>query len=280
MAVERLARAKINLALHVTGQREDGYHLLDSLVAFAEIGDTVRVARADSLSLTTSGPMAAGLPVGDANLVLRAARLFGADLGAAIHLTKRLPIASGIGGGSADAAAALLALSDLWSLPLPPPEAILTLGADVPVCLSGRPARMQGIGEIVTRLGAPLPDAWLVLTNPGVAVATPLIFRTLTHKTNPPLPESLGPWPDLSALAQVLKAQRNDLSPPACALEPVILEALADLVAQPDCALARMSGSGATCFGLFPSGPAAEAAAKALRRRHPDWWTASAALSR
>ncbi len=279
MAVERLARAKINLALHVTGQRGDGYHLLDSLVAFAETGDTVRVEAAGCLSLTIDGPMASGLPVTDDNLVLRAARLFGVSHGAHIHLTKRLPIASGIGGGSADAAAALLALSDLWSLPLPPPETVLTLGADVPVCLSGRPARMQGIGEVVTPLTAPLPPAWAVLTNPGVAVSTPAIFRALAQKSNSALPETLGPWPDLSAFAQFLTAQRNDLAPPACALEPVITDVLTALTAQPGCALARMSGSGATCFGLFPSEPAANAAAEGLRRAHPGWWTTSARLS-
>lgn len=280
MAVERLARAKINLALHVTGQRADGYHLLDSLVAFAETGDTLRVEPAEALSLSIDGPMAAGLPVSEDNLVLRAARLFGAGPGARIRLTKRLPVASGIGGGSADAAAALLALSELWSLPLPPPGAILSLGADVPVCLSGRAARMQGIGEEVTPLTAPLPPAWAVLTNPGVAVSTPSIFRALTCKTNPPLPEVLGPWPDLAALAATLMAQRNDLAPPACALEPLIPAAISALAAQPGCALARMSGSGATCFGLFADPSEAEAAAEALRRAHPRWWTVATRLSR
>ena len=280
MAVERLARAKINLALHVTGQRADGYHLLDSLVAFAEIGDPVRVEPSDRLSLTIDGAMAAGLPVTDHNLTLRAARLFGTELGAAIRLTKRLPVASGIGGGSADAAATLLALSALWSRPLPSPEAILSLGADVPVCLAGHPARMRGIGERVEPLATPLPPAWLVLTNPGVAVSTPAIFRMLAEKTNPGLPDILGPWPDLAALARFLNAQRNDLSPPACALAPVIAEALAGLADQPGCACARMSGSGATCFGLFPSQAVATAAVGALRRARPTWWTISAALAR
>ena len=280
MAADRLARAKINLALHITGQRGDGYHLLDSLVAFAELGDTLRVEPQDGLRLTITGPMAAGLPVTDDNLVLRAARLFGPGPGAHIHLTKRLPVASGIGGGSADAAATLLALSDLWARPLPPPEAIVTLGADVPVCLSGRPARMQGVGEIVTPLTAPLPEGWTVMTNPGVQVSTPAIFRALTRKTNPPLPDRLGPWRDLADLAQFLTHQRNDLAPPASALEKVITTALAALSAQAGCALARMSGSGATCFGLFVTEAAAEAAAGALRRAHPGWWTVSARLSR
>jgi 4-diphosphocytidyl-2-C-methyl-D-erythritol kinase len=279
MAVERLARAKINLALHVTGQRADGYHLLDSLVAFAEIGDTLRVESAEGLSLSIDGPMAASLPASDDNLVLRAARLFGAGLGAHIRLTKRLPVASGIGGGSADAAATLLALAELWSLPLPPPEAILSLGADVPVCLGGRAARMRGIGDKVTPLAAPLPPAWAVLTNPGVAVSTPAIFRALTCKTNAPLPAVLGPWPDLAALASALSEQRNDLAPPACALEPPIPAALAALSAQAGCALARMSGSGATCFGLFADPSEAESAAEALRRACPLWWTVATRLS-
>jgi 4-diphosphocytidyl-2-C-methyl-D-erythritol kinase len=279
MAVDRLARAKINLSLHVTGQRADGYHLLDSLVAFAEVGDMVSVASADRLSLTIDGPMAASLPVTEDNLVLRAARLLAPDRGAAIRLTKSLPVASGIGGGSADAAATLLALSELWSMPLPAPAAILGLGADVPVCLAGQAARMQGIGEIVTPLDRPLPAGWLALVNPGVAVSTPAIFRNLTSKTNPGLPDSLGPWPDLASLAAFLSHQRNDLAAPAAALAPEISVALADLTTRPGCLLARMSGSGATCFGLFAAETEARTAAAALAGSHPTWWSAAARLA-
>ncbi len=287
MAVERPARAKINLALHVTGRRPDGYHMLDLLVAFAEVGDTIAAETAERLSLTIDGPMAAesaglsaDLSAGADNLVLRAARLIGPDRTAAIRLTKRLPVASGIGGGSADAAATLLALADLWSLPLPAPGDILSLGADVPVCLSGRPARMRGIGEIVKPLAAPLPPVWLVLANPGVAIPTPAVFAALTRRDNPALPEVLPAFPDAAALASFLATQRNDLAAPATALEPVIAATLAALSAQPGCLLARMSGSGATCFALFAAPAPAEAAAAAIRRSEPRWWTIATPLAR
>lgn len=276
MVVERLARAKVNLALHVTGQRGDGYHLLDSLVCFAEVGDRIAVQPAERLGLTIDGPMAPGLPVSEDNLVLRAARVLAPDRAAAIRLTKVLPVSSGIGGGSADAAATLQALSALWDLPLPAPQAVLGLGADVPVCLAGRPARMRGIGEVVEPLAQPLPKGWLVLVNPGVAVSTPSIFKGLICKENPPMTGDLA-WPDLAGLARWLGAQRNDLMPPALDLEPKIAKVVAGLSAQEGCLIARMSGSGATCFGLFAQEAAARAAAAALAR--PDWWSVAARIS-
>lgn len=271
-----LAAAKVNLCLHVTGQRRDGYHLLDSLVVFAGVGDRLTFSLAEDLRLTIGGPQAAHLPATDDNLILRAARAFGADHGAHIHLEKHLPIASGIGGGSADAAAALRGLSRLWGLPLPLPKAaaVLALGADVPVCLSGQPLRMQGVGEVLTPL-APLPPAYLVLVNPGVAVATPAVFRTLDSKTNPPLP-AIPRFANLPDFAAWLTAQRNDLERPAIAQAPVIADAKAALAAQQGCLLARMSGSGATCFGLFATAAQADAAAQAVR--HPGWWVAASAM--
>lgn len=278
MAVERLARAKLNLALHVTGRRADGYHLLDSLVAFADLGDGIRVEPAPDLRLTIDGPMAAGLSAAEDNLVLRAARLMGAGRGAAIRLTKRLPVASGIGGGSADAAATLSALAELWGVPLPDPEAVLSLGADVPVCLGGLPARMQGIGEVVTPLATPLPPAALVLANPGVAVSTPEIFRRLTRRDNAPLPASLPRCADLGQLADFLSAQRNDLQPPAEALAPEIGTVIAALATQPGARIARMSGSGATCFALFDTRAEADAAAAWLRQAQPGWWVQAGML--
>ncbi|MFN7598828.1 MAG: 4-(cytidine 5'-diphospho)-2-C-methyl-D-erythritol kinase, partial [Cereibacter sp.] len=169
MAIDAFAPAKVNLTLHVTGQRADGYHLLDSLVVFADIGDTVRAMAADGLSLTVTGPQAAGLAADDSNLVLRAARLFPLATGAALMLDKVLPVASGIGGGSADAAAALRVLSRLWGVALPETAEVLRLGADVPVCLAGRPVRMTGVGDGLHPLAHPLPPAALVLANPGVA---------------------------------------------------------------------------------------------------------------
>lgn len=268
--IAEFAAAKINLSLHVTGQRADGYHLLDSLVVFAGVGDRVTVAPADGLGLVLTGPKAAGLRAEADNLVLRAARAFGSDRGAAITLEKHLPVSSGIGGGSADAAAALRALAALWGLPLPDAAAVLRLGADVPVCLQGRPVRMQGVGETLTPLPA-LPEAWLVLANPGLAVATPAVFRALARKDNPPMPD-MPRLTDLATLAGWLATQRNDLEPPAITLQPVIAAARAALAAQSGCLLARMSGSGATCFGLFASATAAESAAAQIARAEPGWW--------
>ncbi|MGC9448810.1 4-(cytidine 5'-diphospho)-2-C-methyl-D-erythritol kinase [Cereibacter johrii] len=274
---EAFARAKINLTLHVTGQRPDGYHLLDSLVVFADVGDRVRAEPAEALSLAITGPQAANLPVADDNLVLRAARTLGGQ-GARLTLEKHLPVASGIGGGSADAAAALVALARLWQVPLPDPAAVLKLGADVPVCLEGRAVRMAGVGEILTPLAAPLPEGWLVLANPGVSVPTPPVFKALARRDNPPMPDDLPGWPSVEALAAFLAAQRNDLEPPAIALAPEIARTRTALAAQPGCLLARMSGSGATCFGLFAAEEAARAAAGAIGAEQPGWWVAPARM--
>jgi 4-diphosphocytidyl-2-C-methyl-D-erythritol kinase len=277
MAIEAFAPAKLNLSLHVTGRRADGYHLLDSLVAFADVGDRIRVERADRTSLTVTGPQAAGLSAGDDNLVLRAARLM-PQAPARITLDKVLPVASGIGGGSADAAATLRALAGLHGLPLPQAQAVLGLGADVPVCLEGRACRMTGVGEGVTPLAQPLPEVAVVLVNPGVALATPSVFAALDRRDNPPMPHVLPPLRDLPALVAFLRRTRNDLEPPAIRLAPVIARVRAALAAQPGCALARMSGSGATCFGLFADDAGAMAAAAALRRAEPGWWVAAARL--
>lgn len=270
-----LARAKVNLTLHVTGRRDDGYHLLDSLVAFAGIGDRLTAAPAERLSLSVTGPQADGLTAGDDNLVLRAARLMGG--GAAITLEKNLPVASGIGGGSADAAATLHLLSGLGRIPLPDPASVLALGADVPVCLTGRAARMEGIGEGVTPLPAPLPPAWLVLVNPGIGVSTPAVFRDLGRRDNPPMP-AIPIFADVAELAAFLHLCRNDLEPPAQGLCPAIGTVQAALAAQPGCLVARMSGSGATCFGLFVRRDQAEAAASTLTAAQPGWWVASGPL--
>lgn len=275
MAIEVFAPAKINLTLHVTGQRDDGYHLLDSLVVFAAIGDTIRAIPSAALTLEIGGPEAGGLAAAPDNLVLRAARLMAPGRGAAISLTKRLPIASGIGGGSADAAASLRALSQLWDLPLPPSEQVLTLGADVPVCLSTSPARMRGIGERLDPV-PPLPEMDIVLVNPRVPVSTPAIFRSLTVKDNPPMEPDLPHWRDLSAFISWLGAQRNDLAAPAIALQPVIADVL-DVLRRAGALFAGMSGSGATCFGIFASGETSVQATSALKAEHPDWWVARGA---
>lgn len=260
-AIDEPAPAKINLALHVTGRRDDGYHLLDSLVVFTQAGDVVRLDTGGA-GLAVDGPFAADVPAGADNLCLKAAA--GASVG--ITLTKALPVASGIGGGSADAAAVLRALARLGH-PLPPaPEA---LGADVPVCLTApRPARMRGIGEVVEAL-PPLPRLHMVLANPRVPLSTPEVFRALVRRQNRPLPD-IPAFPDAAALTAWLSTCRNDLQAPAIARAPVIAAVLAALRAE-GATLARMSGSGATCFGLFPDAPTAAAAADRLASR--GWWT-------
>jgi len=267
------AAAKINLALHVTGRRSDGYHLLDSLVAFADVGDRITVAPAAALSLSVTGPLAAGLTQGGDNLVLRAARSFGAGPGAAITLEKNLPLAAGIGGGSSDAAATLRALARLWQQPLPEAEAVLALGADVPVCLAGRPALMSGIGAGLAPVV--LPAAWLVLVNPGVALPTAAVFAALAHRDHAPLPRDLPQFQRVADLAAFLQLARNDLEAPAIRMAPAIACCKAALAAMSGCLLARMSGSGATCFGLFADPRTANAAARALRTAQPGWWVAA-----
>lgn len=263
------AAAKVNLFLHVTGRRDDGYHLLDSLAVFAGFGDVLHGQPADELSLSLSGPFGAVLADEQDNLVLRAARALGGH-GARLMLEKNLPVASGIGGGSADAAAALRLLCRLWKLAPPDlPGIALTLGADVPVCLAGHPSRMSGIGERLDP--APnIPPCGLVLVNPGVALATADVFRARRGAWSSPagLPHA---WPDVGTMAHDLRELRNDLQPPAIALQPAIGDVIAALETTPGCRLARMSGSGATCFGLFDDpGVAAEVA---TRLRRPDWWT-------
>lgn len=271
------AAAKINLTLHVTGRRPDGYHLLDSLVTFAGVGDQVSARPASGLELTVTGPQAAGLQGEGDNLVLRAARLLGTGRGAALRLDKHLPVASGIGGGSADAAATLRVLAELWALPLPDTASVLRLGADVPVCLAGRSCRMFGIGGGLHPVPA-LPPVWAVLANPGIAVATPMIFAGLERRDNPPMPDLVPKFADAASLAHWLAVQRNDLQPAAITRIPAVAAVLADLITLPGALLARMSGSGATCFALFADAKKAEAAAALQRLRRPDWWVAAAAL--
>lgn len=268
-AVKAAAPAKINLTLHITGQRADGYHLLDSLVCFAHVGDVVTAARADTTQVTVSGPFAAGVPTGPDNLVARAADLL--SVAADIHIEKNLPVASGIGGGSADAAAAVQALTSLYNIPVPSPDTLLSLGADVPVCALGDVVRMRGIGEQLDLIsGTPL--SWpMVLVNPGVAVSTADIFARLTDKTNPPMSE---PLEDIQsdAFPDWLATQRNDLETAAIVCAPVIGTVLSTLRAYDGCRIARMSGSGATCFALFDTDEQASAAVEAITTAQPNWW--------
>lgn len=267
------APAKVNLTLHVTGRRADGYHLLDSLVVFPRVGDLLEARPATATTLSVGGPFGAGLGGAD-NLVLRAASLLGGGLRhAALRLTKTLPVAGGIGGGSSDAAAALRLLTRLWGVALPGRDEVLGLGADVPVCLAGRPCRMSGIGEVLAPMA--IPEFWLVLANPGVALSTGAIFSALECRDNPAMPAAPPPS-DPQTFFAFVASQRNDLEPAAVAQEPAVGTAIAALAAQPGCRLARMSGSGATCFGLFTGEAPARAAASAIARTEPRWWVVCA----
>lgn len=281
--ITEFAPAKINLTLHVLGKRPDGYHLLESLVVFANAGDTLTVDPSEDLSFHVTGPNAAALadtPDAD-NLVLKAARLLdaGGGRGARITLDKHLPVAAGIGGGSADCAAAMRALNSLWGLghnAATLGALGLDLGADVPVCVQApRPCVMSGIGEKITRAPS-MPDLWCVLVNPGVPVATGPVFKALNAQ--PTAAESDTFWPggfaDARAAARFMMTCRNDLEPPARTLVSEVGETVRAIAATKNCLMARMSGSGATCFGLYADEETATQAAATLRRE--GWWVEAA----
>lgn len=284
MTEHRRALAKLNLYLHVMGRRSDGYHLLDSLVAFADVGDEIIAEAAPSLSLKIAGPYAAALSESPrANLVWRAAEALAAQAkrepAAALTLVKNLPVASGIGGGSSDAAAALRALASLWEITVAEGELAALgarLGADVPVCLLGRTAWLGGVGEHVGPAPA-LPQCAVLLANPGAALATAEVFAARRGAFSVPARFDAMPG-NASGLAALLAERRNDLSDAAVALCPVIAEVLARLALLRGALLARMSGSGATCFALFATLEEAEAAARQLRAERGDWWIVAARL--
>ncbi|MBF0246718.1 MAG: 4-(cytidine 5'-diphospho)-2-C-methyl-D-erythritol kinase [Alphaproteobacteria bacterium] len=319
ITIAETAPAKVNLYLHVTGRRDDGYHELDSLVVFAGACDTVAAAAAPEgagLVLDITGPFAHKLLNDGDNLVLAAGRALAAHAGvgadARLTLDKHLPVAAGIGGGSADAAAALQVLARLWRLDLHDDDIHhaagqlardrdgahalaelfkgwrsdvrahafgdlpLSLGADVPVCLEGRPVFMSGIGERLVSAPA-LPKMWMVLVNPGIAVSTPAVFKARQGGFTPPAPFTETPR-DARHFAELLGARRNDLMAPAMALAPVIGEVAAALEKLDGALLARMSGSGATCFALFAERAEAEAGARRITDAHPDWWCAAAPM--
>lgn len=281
-----LARAKVNLALHITGQRPDGYHLMDSLAVFPQIGDRLALEPADTLELKLEGPFARDLsgPVED-NLILKAIRGYaeaaGIDVPALrLTLSKRLPVASGIGGGSSDAATALRMIEDVSGSYLSDENLhalALGLGADVPVCLFPEPQFMRGIGDTLSP-GPEMPACGIVLVNPKIAVSTPEVFQALTRKNNSPLPAAPDGFETLAELSSYLSACRNDLQEPACRLCSDIGDCLSALEDDSRISFARMSGSGATCFGLCEKADAMEVE-RALRATHPQWWIASGSLS-
>lgn len=275
--VRESAPAKVNLYLHLCGQRADGYHLLESLAVFPDVGDVLHAAPADTLSLTICGPCAEGLSTGEDNLVLQAARGLarsrGKDAGAALHLEKHLPVASGIGGGSSDAAAALRALCRLWDC-TGPKDLAVSLGADVPVCLeASRPTLMRGIGDRLSSVPA-LPAMAIVLVNPREEVPTGAVFAGVEDRSPPPGPRiPASGFATFGGFADWLRQQRNDLQPSAERICPAISRVLSGLSEAP---VARMSGSGATCFGLFPDLDEAERAARTIQRAYPNWWVVAA----
>ncbi len=285
-AVTLLAPAKINLTLHVRGRRADGYHLLDSLVVFAGVGDTVTAKPAKDVRMTMRGPFVQALLGSPDNLVLRAARFLKTEThvkaGADLALEKNLPVAAGIGGGSSDAAATLKACAKIWNVDLAQfSDAAIAgaLGADAPVCVRARPTFMSGIGEILEDVPK-LPHAWLVLANPGVPLATKDVFAALAGRFTPgdarPRLENLE---SASQLADALRPFGNDLSAPAVELLPVIGDTLRALESAPGCLLARLSGSGPTCFGLFADAAAAQAGAAVVRGKCNGWVAAAPLLA-
>lgn len=294
------APAKINLYLHITGRRPDGYHTLDSLVAFAGLADMVTLEESGEESgthgLAVSGPFAGGLTAGEDNLALKAARALDESIkpghggGVRIGLEKNIPVAAGLGGGSADAAAVLTGLASLWGaddsrLAGNAAEIVTGLGADVPVCLASRPIFMAGIGEVLGP-AVELPEAGVILVNPGVGLETAAVFRAYDEMERGRGNDDVRHRPDLDpapdgaqALARALEGTANDLTDAALGLAPVIGDVLSELAALEQCRLARMTGSGPTCFGLFDDAVAAQAALETIRNKVPQWWCWSGPLA-
>ncbi len=287
MTVKVFAPAKVNLTLHVTGQRDDGYHLIDSLVAFAPVGDDLEISDAPISSLTVEGPEAAGVPADVDNLVMKVAEIMAPGRGFAMTLHKNLPSAAGIGGGSADAAAAIRALmGDVDQVELERLEGlsedkiraefgstlgkVVDLGADIAVCVAPTWQRVRGIGGICEVLDFPaLP---VLLVNPRVAVPTPAVFKALKQKENAPMQDTIPPFKGIPDFSDWLVCQRNDLQAPALKICPEIGEVLDALAGLEGCLLARMSGSGATCFAIFETPELLRSGSLKIGKKHPDWW--------
>lgn len=285
--VKVFAPAKINLTLHVIGHRRDGYHLLDSLVVFAPFGDMLSITHGKSLVLHVEGPERLDVPDDMENLVLKVARMLSPDGTASITLTKNVPTASGMGGGSADAAAALRGLLQFWQMGdmarmddadlRPYAKQLLQLGADIPMCMMSSPARVGGIGEAALPL-PDLPPLPALLVNPRLPVSTGEVFRELRPKINPPMPETMPRFTGVADFVAWLSQQRNDLQATAVKLQPGIQGVLNRLERSDHVLLSRMSGSGATCFGIFPDKASAIVAGELIRHDHPEWWVASGIL--
>ena len=285
--VKVFAPAKINLALHVTGQCDDGFHELDTLVAFADVGDTVTIRQADHGALEITGPMSRDVPANATNLVAQVAASFWQHGPLAITIEKILPTAAGIGGGSADAAACYRAIKRLASLRTGQPSeadadlnsmsVLAGLGADIPMCVTSMPTRAQGIGDRIAPIER-FPRLPAVLVNPSTPVPTHTVFETIERKTNPPMAEPLPIFKNVHEVSDWLGQQRNDLQGPACVVAPAIAQVLDALGQDKNVLMHRMSGSGGTCFGLCSSPEDAIEVAASISAAHPDWWVQSTTL--
>jgi 4-diphosphocytidyl-2-C-methyl-D-erythritol kinase len=278
------AAAKINLLLHVGDSRSDGYHELQSIMAFADVGDEVLIAPGEGLTLEIEGPFAEALKGEADNIVLKAARALATRAGIAanahITLTKNLPISSGLGGGSTDAAATLRGLCKLWHVTLTEADLqgiAISLGSDVPVCLKGRPCWVEGIGEKLSVIPI-FPALHVVLANPGVPVSTAHAYRTIRARSGIAR-ERPATFRDANALIGFLETANNDLEEPAAAIAPVVRDVMEAFDADDATLLARMSGSGATCFGIYDSPQIAREAAARIAAAHPGWWVKAAKLA-
>jgi len=285
MALLVPAPAKINLFLHVGDKRADGFHPLQSLAVFPDLGDTLTAEEAAEISLSVTGPFAGALSGASGNLVLAAANALAAKTGrdpaGKLTLVKNLPVASGIGGGSADAAAALRVLSALWSLDLGEAglrEIAAGLGSDIPVCVASQPSWMEGRGEILTPIVS-LPHLPLLLVNPGVAVPTAAVFAALETRSGALRKLPPGRFRDMADLLRFMETTKNDLEAPARALAPVIGDVMTAMAALPGALFSRMSGSGATCFALFPDDESCRRAAAMLAKVKTGWWIQATAVA-
>lgn len=277
MAIEEFAPAKLNLALHVTGQRGDGLHLLDSLVCFADVGDRLTVTPADADVLNITGPFARGLPTGPDNLIWKAASLLPERPPLRVELHKALPPASGIGGGTADAAAMIRAIRGLTGAGLPGTAALMAVGADLPVCLAGTACMMRGAGENLAPVPT-IPPLHAILVNPGRPVPTGAVFSGLREINNPPMtaPSASG---NVDDWLDWLQSQRNDLADAAVRAEPAVAEVLDALRGLDTARVVRMSGSGGTCLAIFGDPDQAGAACREVSDMHPDWWVVQTRLN-
>ena len=285
-SLRRAAPAKLNLYLHITSKRADGYHELDSLVAFVDVNDRLSFAESDGFDITFTGPFSSGIDDVAATSVHKAAQWLSEHCGVpargVVQVEKNLPVAAGLGGGSADCAAALKGFAELWNVRVDwqahATDIAFALGADVPVCLNARPAHMGGIGEQIS--GAPtLPPAWVVLANARVPVSTAQVYGQLDGRYLPSRRLAVDEHIETAAaLADLLHSRDNSLAAPALEVAPVVGDVLIGLEATPDCLLARVSGSGGTCFGLYTDQAAADTASAQLSEHQPDWWVAAGAL--